>query len=70
MEHLTTDVLVVGVDQRDALTAGLRGRNHAMLAEVDTVTLIDGRARFGGPREVEVTAGADRLRITAQAVVR
>ena len=35
---------------RDALTERLRARNHAMLAEVDTVTIIDGEARFTGFR--------------------
>lgn len=57
------------VDQRDALTTKLRARNHAMLAEVDAVTLIDGRARFAGPREAEVASGEDRLRITARTIV-
>lgn len=54
---------------RDDLTAKLRARNHAMLAEVDTVTLIDGRARFVGPHEVEVTAGQDLLSIRAESIV-
>ncbi|TFB80866.1 pyridine nucleotide-disulfide oxidoreductase [Terrimesophilobacter mesophilus] len=54
---------------RDDLTARLRARNHAMLAEVDTVTLIDGRARFVGPHEVEVSAGSELLRIRAESIV-
>ena len=57
------------VDKRDALTAKLRARNHAMLAEVDAVTVVDGRARFVGPREVEVSAGEERLRISGRTVV-
>jgi probable pyridine nucleotide-disulfide oxidoreductase len=57
------------VRTRDALTAQLRARNHALLAEVDAVTLVDGRARFVAPREVEVAAGADRLRISGRTVV-
>lgn len=57
------------VGTRDALTAKLRARNHALLGEVDAVTLVDGRARFVGPREVEVSAGEDRLRITGRTVV-
>lgn len=57
------------VGKRDALTDKLRAANHAMLDTVDTVTLIDGRARFVGPREIEVSAGADRLRIGARTVV-
>ncbi|GAA3738851.1 FAD-dependent oxidoreductase [Leifsonia bigeumensis] len=54
---------------RDDLTARLRARNHAMLADVDAVTLIDGRARFVGPHEVEVTAGSDLLHIRAGSIV-
>ncbi|MGO2683635.1 MAG: FAD-dependent oxidoreductase [Microbacterium sp.] len=54
---------------RDALTEKLRARNHAMLADVETVTLIDGRAGFTGPHDVEVTAGTDRLSIHAQSIV-
>lgn len=54
---------------RDDLTARLRARNHAMLAEADTVTLIDGHAHFVGPHEVEVTAGPEALRIRAETIV-
>lgn len=57
------------VGERDTLTAQLRARNHAMLAGVEAVTLIDGEARFVGPREVEVTAGADRLTVHADRIV-
>ena len=57
------------VGERDTLTAQLRARNHAMLAGVEAVTLIDGEARFVGPREVEVTAGADRLSVHADRIV-
>jgi pyruvate/2-oxoglutarate dehydrogenase complex dihydrolipoamide dehydrogenase (E3) component len=54
---------------RDRLVDKLRARNHAMLAEVETVTLIDGHARFTGPHVVEVTAGDDRLRVRAESIV-
>lgn len=54
---------------RDALTDRLRAANHAMLAGVDTVTLIDGVARFVGPREVEVSEGEERLRVRATTIV-
>jgi probable pyridine nucleotide-disulfide oxidoreductase len=57
------------VGKRDTLTAKLRARNHAILEEVDTVTLVNGRAQFVGPRDVEVAAGDERLRITAQTVM-
>ncbi|MDQ0615629.1 pyruvate/2-oxoglutarate dehydrogenase complex dihydrolipoamide dehydrogenase (E3) component [Microbacterium sp. W4I4] len=54
---------------RDALTEKLRARNHAMLAEVDTVTLIDGRARFTGAHDVQVTAGDDTLTMHAETII-
>lgn len=57
------------VGRRDSLTDKLRARNHAMLADIDAVTLIDGYARFTGPHQLEVQAGADRLVIDAGAVV-
>lgn len=43
------DFFSAAVAGRDALIDKLRARNHAMLAEVDSVTLIDGTARFIGP---------------------
>ena len=57
------------VGRRDSLVAKLRARNHAMLADVDAVTLVEGHARFIGPRQVEVQAGANRLVIDAETVV-
>ncbi|UYM07717.1 FAD-dependent oxidoreductase [Solicola gregarius] len=63
------DWFSAAIGQRDDLVAKLRARNHAMLAEVDAVTLIDGHARFIGPHQVEVQAGDDRLVIDAETVV-
>lgn len=57
------------VARRDRLTAAMRTRNHELLDTVDSVLLVSGDARFVGPREVEVTGGEDRLRITARHVV-
>lgn len=69
------------VERRDDLIAKLNRVNLQMLAERETVTIVDGRARFVGEREVEVTpstvgtgrlpaAGrAEHLRITAETVV-
>ena len=54
---------------RDALTGKLRARNHAMLADIDAVTLIDGEARFAGPHEVDVTAGGEHLRVRAETII-
>jgi pyruvate/2-oxoglutarate dehydrogenase complex dihydrolipoamide dehydrogenase (E3) component len=57
------------VERRDNLTAKMRTRNEQLLAEVPSVTVVNGRARFTGPRQVEVTAGHDRLLIAADTVV-
>lgn len=54
---------------RDSLTGKLRAANHAMLAKVDTVTLLTGQARFVGPRVVEVGAGTDVFTVGAETVI-
>ncbi|WP_203887198.1 FAD-dependent oxidoreductase [Planotetraspora kaengkrachanensis] len=53
----------------ERLTTLLRGRNLQMLDTIDAVTVVTGRARFVGPKTVEVVAGADRLTISAETVV-
>lgn len=57
------------VQRRDGVTAAMRRKNFQMLDDLDSVLLVSGRAVFTGPREVEVTAGPDRLRISADTVV-
>ena len=57
------------VARRDTVVGRMREVNHAMLADLDTVTLIDGRARFIGERTVVVTAGEDLLEVSADVVV-
>lgn len=63
------------VTHRDALIAKLNDVNFHMLADRDTVTVVDGQARFISPHEVEVTpSGGGRgtnevLRIRADLVV-
>lgn len=63
------------VDRRDTLIAKLNDVNLHMLADRDTVTVVDGRARFVGPREGEVTPSAggsglaEHLLISADTVV-
>jgi pyruvate/2-oxoglutarate dehydrogenase complex dihydrolipoamide dehydrogenase (E3) component len=57
------------VGRRDTLIGKLRDVNHHMLADLDTVTLVDGRARFVAERTVEVAGGEDRLTVTAPTVV-
>lgn len=63
------------VERRDELIATLNRVNLQMLAEREAVTVIDGRARFVGQREVEVvpTAGgagrAEHLRVRSEIVV-
>lgn len=63
------DWFTSAVETRDALTGRMRARNEALLDEVDAVTVLDGRARFVGPREVEVTTATGALRVSAEHVV-
>ena len=51
------------------LTTLLRGNNFRNLDVIDTVTVITGRAVFLDPKTVEVSAGSDRLTITASTIV-
>lgn len=57
------------VTRRDALVEKLRAVNHAMLADRETVTIVEGEARFVGERVVEVTGGPERLRVSADTVL-
>lgn len=57
------------VESTDGLTTRLRETNLQLLDVIDTVTVVTGRARFTDPKTVEVSAGADRLTITADTVV-
>ena len=63
------------VNARDTLIAKLNEVNLHLLADRDTVTVVDGQARFVGPQSVEVspTAGgaglSEHLRITAETIV-
>ena len=50
---------------RDKLTGMMRAKNREILLSNETAKLIDGHARFISDTEVEVTAGEDTLRITA-----
>jgi pyruvate/2-oxoglutarate dehydrogenase complex dihydrolipoamide dehydrogenase (E3) component len=53
----------------DDLTTFLREKNFQMLDVLDTVTVVTGRATFVDAKTVEVTAGDDRLTITADTIV-
>ncbi len=57
------------VTRRDTLTEAMRKKNFSMLAELDSVLLVEGSAVFVGEREVEVSGGDERLRITAETVI-
>ena len=50
---------------RDKLTGMMRAKNREILLSNETAKLIDGHARFISDTEVEVTAGEDTLRVTA-----
>ncbi|MFF8593843.1 FAD-dependent oxidoreductase [Streptomyces sp. NPDC015220] len=63
------DGLRTAVGATATLTEALRDRNFAMLDEIDSVTVITGRARFLDEKSVEVSAGSDRLVVTAPTIV-
>lgn len=52
-----------------SLTSLLRGNNFRMLDQLDTVTVVTGTAAFLDEKRVEVTAGQDRLVISADTIV-
>jgi pyruvate/2-oxoglutarate dehydrogenase complex dihydrolipoamide dehydrogenase (E3) component len=52
-----------------ALTTAMRGKNFRMLDSIDSVTVVTGTAAFLDEKRVEVTAGTDRLEITADTIV-
>lgn len=51
-----------------SITATMRHKNFRMLDSLDTVTVVTGRAAFLDDKRVEVTAGADRIEITADTI--
>lgn len=57
------------VTRRDTVVGTMREVNHHMLADLDAVTLIDGRARFTADRTVQVTGGDDVLTASADVVI-
>ena len=52
-----------------SLTSAMRGKNFGMLDELDSVMVVTGTAAFLDEKTVEVTAGTDRLEITADTIV-
>lgn len=57
------------ITRKNTLTELLRGNNFSVLDDQDSVTVITGRGCFVAPHEVEVTAGNDTFRLTADTVV-
>ncbi|MGP5291792.1 FAD-dependent oxidoreductase [Brachybacterium tyrofermentans] len=57
------------VERRDTVVGKMRDVNHHMLADLDAVTLIDGRARFTAERTVQVNGGDDVLTASADVVI-
>jgi pyruvate/2-oxoglutarate dehydrogenase complex dihydrolipoamide dehydrogenase (E3) component len=51
------------------ITSAMRQKNFHMFDAVDTVTIVTGTASFLDSNKVEVTAGEDRLTITAETIV-
>ena len=54
---------------RDKLTGAMRAKNREILESNATAKLIDGHARFLSDTEVEVTAGEDKLVVTADCFI-
>jgi pyruvate/2-oxoglutarate dehydrogenase complex dihydrolipoamide dehydrogenase (E3) component len=65
----TDEYFAKAVKRRDTLTGAMRKKNYSMLADLDSVLLVSGRAEFTGEREVRVIGGADTMTITADTVV-
>ncbi|GAB1340722.1 reactive chlorine resistance oxidoreductase RclA [Streptomyces sp. E-15] len=63
------DSLLAAVSATTTLTDALRDRNFAMLDDIDSVTVLTGRARFLDEKSIEVSAGSDRLVVTAPVIV-
>ena len=51
------------------LTAAMRQKNFDMLDTLDAVTVVTGRARFLDASTIEVSAGEDRLVVSAQTII-
>lgn len=66
---------VAAVERRDTLTGRMRQENYSMLADLDTVVVFDGTARFTGPKELEVTpptgdgAGRESVALSAETIL-
>lgn len=56
------------IERKNALTALLRGRNYTMVDSHETATVITGRARFVGRRELEVSAGNETVSVRGEKV--
>lgn len=56
------------VERKNALTALLRGKNFTMVDSHESATVLTGRARFVGPRTLEVTAGDERVTVRGEKV--
>ena len=57
------------VDRRDALIGKLRNVNHHMLADIPSVTLVSGRGRFTGPKDIEVANQGNTLQVHAETII-
>lgn len=57
------------VDSRNKLTGKMRDVNYAMLADLGNVVVIDGVARFTGPKTLVVEAGEDSLELSAETIL-
>lgn len=63
------EYFAASVERRDRLTGTMRQKNYSMLADLDTVVVFDGEARFTGPKSLRVSAGDDTVDVTAETVL-
>lgn len=60
LEGATGSDFSEAVAGKNEMTAQLREKNYQMLAQEETVTVLDGQARFIGEKEIEVTGPAGK----------
>ncbi len=56
------------IEDKNALTAGMRGANYHKLADLATVDVITGTARFIAPRELEVQCLGEVVRVRGRQI--
>lgn len=58
----------LAIEEKRRLTAALRRKNYSKLADLETVTIYDGTARFTGPLQVEVLTDKEVFQLHAEQI--